>query len=165
MWEINWQNNSKLLSHSCHLTLPCNLKTHFPHDSDKVHMGRSPFKLQSKQKLGKGYKIWDETVMYLFQANTVEQPRLKKKKCKFTFQFNSVQCWGCVRYIQTHTGCVGWGQGPISPGACRAEQSNLGSLTLNVISSHQPQRDSPIEIPLQLPSWQSRSPPPCLCCQ
>lgn len=81
----------------------------------------------------------------------------KKKPSKFTFQFNSARSRGCVRYTQTQTGGVCRGHGPISRRACGAAPSNHSSLTLNVISSHQPQGDGPIEIPLQLPSWQSLS--------
>lgn len=40
----------------------------------------------------------------------------------------------------------------------RAAHSNHNSLTLNVIPSHQPRGNGPIEIPLQLPSF--LSPPP-----
>lgn len=105
--------------------------------------------------------------MYLLRANTLQRMGLffffffsffkKKKPSKFTFQFNSARSRGCVRYTQTQTGGVCRGHGPISCRACRAAPSNHSSLTLNVISSHQPQGDGPIEIPLQLPSWQSLS--------
>lgn len=44
---------------------------------------------------------------YLLPANNIEAGIKKKKKTfQFGFQFNSVQCRGRVRYIQTPTGNV-----------------------------------------------------------
>lgn len=79
-------------------------------------------------------------------------PKMAGKKREFGFQCNSAQCKGRAGCIQTPTGGVDEGRGPISPGAGGPEQSNHSSLTLNKIPSHQPPGDGPIEIPLQPPS-------------
>lgn len=100
---------------------------------------------------------------YLLPANNIEAG-IKKKKKHFSLDFSLILCSAEVVLGTFKRRLVMLTKVAVPSTRVPAGQERaITALWLQYGSSRQPPGDGPIEIPLQAPSWQRRSPPPrCL---